>query len=189
MGARKKLHNSNTQILQHRSLILQRAIQTILSHYPLSPNGIHGISHWARVWENGTRIAQENGANIRVVQLFALFHDSQRQNEGFDSGHGRRGAELAGFYRESLLRHISDEEFDLLYTACVYHTDGLTDGDITEQTCWDADRLDLYRVGILPEPEYLCTEAAKSRRILEWANARASRRFLPAFAELWLLKK
>jgi hypothetical protein len=37
------------------------------------------------------------------------------------------------------------------------------DGDITVQTCWDADRLDLPRVGIQPLPQFLCTEAAKKR--------------------------
>jgi uncharacterized protein len=36
-----------------------------------------------------------------------------------------------------------DDRFDLLYTACDLHTDGLTDGDVTIQACWDADRLDL----------------------------------------------
>jgi uncharacterized protein len=169
------------------NIISQEIVLNILHNYSLSLYGIHGISHWARVWESGTRIAEESGANVQVVQLFALFHDSQRRNEGFDSGHGRRGAKLAELYRESLLRHISDEEFDLLYTACVYHTDGLTDGDLTVQACWDADRLDLNRVGILPEPQRLCTETAKSPEILEWANARARKKVFPAFAELWLL--
>ncbi len=29
------------------------------------------------------------------------------------------------------------------------------------KTCWDADRLDLPRVGIIPKKDRLCTEAAK----------------------------
>ncbi len=163
-------------------------IRELLRHYQLPLYGVHGISHWARVWENGTRVAQESEANVPVVQLFALFHDSQRRNEGLDSGHGKRGAKLARSFRESLLQHITDEEFDLLYTACVYHTDGLTDGELTVQACWDADRLDLNRVGILPEPERLCTDAAKSPDMLDWANARASMKIFPAFAEIWLLE-
>lgn len=32
--------------------------------------------------------------------------------------------------------------------ALAYHSDGYTEGDITVQVCWDADRLDLGRVGI-----------------------------------------
>jgi len=34
------------------------------------------------------------------------------------------------------------------------------DADPTVQTCWDADRLDLGRVGIKPAARYLSLEAA-----------------------------
>jgi uncharacterized protein len=47
------------------------------------------------------------------------------------------------------------------------------------QACWDADRLDLGRVGIAPAPERLCTAAARER--IAWANERALRGFEPAF--------
>ncbi len=40
-------------------------------------------------------------------------------------------------------------------------------------TCWDADRLDLGRVGIMPEPSRLCTAAAKRSDLLKWADGRA----------------
>jgi hypothetical protein len=33
--------------------------------------------------------------------------------------------------------------------------------DVTIQTCWDADRLDLGRVGIRPDPARMGTEAGK----------------------------
>ena len=68
---------------------------------------------------------------------------------------------------------LSDEEFDLLYEACAGHTDGDTKADITIQTCWDADRLDLGRVGIMPAPEKLCTAAAKTWEMIRWADGRA----------------
>ena len=69
--------------------------------------------------------------------------------------------------RGSLIE-LDDRRFELLYEACRLHTDGLTDGDLTLQVCWDADRLDLGRVGITPVPHLLCTDAA--REILEWAG-------------------
>jgi hypothetical protein len=47
------------------------------------------------------------------------------------------------------------------------------------QVCWDADRLDLLRVGIRPNARYLCTEAARLPETLEWANARAAKRMIP----------
>lgn len=155
-------------------------IKEILDQYSLPFFGTHGITHWARVLENGLRIAKETGANERVVRLFAVLHDSRRQNESLDPGHGKRGAELAKVLRGSHFE-VSDQEFDLLYEACVFHTDGKTESDITVQTCWDADRLDLGRVWIWPEPKQLCTEFAKKPEVLKWANQRSETRYTPEF--------
>ena len=52
-------------------------LHAILEEYVLPWDGDHGIAHWARVLENGFRLAEETGANIEVVQLFAILHDSQ----------------------------------------------------------------------------------------------------------------
>ena len=51
------------------------------------------------------------------------------------------------------------------------HTDVHTTGDATLLACWDADRLDLGRVGITPRPDLLCTDAA--RELIPWGQARA----------------
>jgi uncharacterized protein len=40
-------------------------------------------------------------------------------------------------------------------------------------TCWDADRLDLGRVGIRPLAERLCTDAARQPAMLQWAYRRS----------------
>lgn len=138
--------------------------------------------------ENGLRIAQDTGANEKVVCLFAVLHDSRRQNEALDPGHGRRGAELAKSLRGSFFQ-VTDDEFDLLYEACVRHTDGKTEGDVTLQTCWDADRLDLGRVWIWPHPNHLCTEVAKDPEVIAWANLRSETRHTPDFVySEWLDK-
>jgi uncharacterized protein len=50
------------------------------------------------------------------------------------------------------------------------------------QVCWDADRLDLGRVGIIPKPDRLCTNAA--RDILEWSHERAIHGVEPDFVKL-----
>jgi len=131
-------------------LDLKPLVHRILEDYSLPRHGIHGVGHWARVLENGLRLARETKANIEVVQLFAVFHDSCRVSEGYDLGHGQRGADFALTLREKWLA-LSDEEFTLLYDACAGHADGDTEADITVQTCWDADRLDLGRVGICPD--------------------------------------
>jgi uncharacterized protein len=70
-------------------------------------------------------------------------------------------------------------DFKRLYSACAHHTDGLTDGDPTVQTCWDADRLDLGRVGIIPKKKFLGTEAARDFENLNWADERSRSRVVP----------
>lgn len=159
-------------------IITQPLLQTVLEQYRLSWSGFHGLGHWARVLENGCALAQTNGANLEVVQLFAILHDAKRLSDGADKEHGRRSAELAASLRGSLI-HLDEPEFELLYHACAYHADGLVEADITIQTCWDADRLDLGRAGILPQPHFLCTEAAKDPEMIRRATQRSLEPGLP----------
>lgn len=160
------------------SIISKELINCILEQYELSVKGIHGVSHWARVMENGLRLARRTGANTRVIELFALFHDSRRLNDSRDNDHGIRGAELAASLR-GVHFDLSDEEFLQLDEACRLHTDGLTESDPTIQTCWDSDRLDLGRVNIMIDPNYLCTEAAKDKAVIQWADQRARSQYQP----------
>jgi uncharacterized protein len=162
--------------LRGASLNTAAIIHEILEDYALPVRGTHGVVHWARVLENGQRLAPITGAKIEVVTLFALFHDSRRVNDYIDFGHGQRGAEYARSLR-GIHIHLDGADFELLYEACRLHTDGLTEGDVTLQTCWDADRLDLGRVGMTPDPELLCTDAA--RGLIDWANNRAVLRYEP----------
>jgi uncharacterized protein len=165
---------------------LPSLVVRILDGHVLSPWGIHGVTHWVRVMENGLKLAESTGANPAVVTLFALFHDSRRIDDGDDYGHGGRGAELASEYR-GVSFDLPDAEFDLLYRACERHTGGRTDPDITVLTCWDADRLDLGRVGIMPDPRYLCTPAGRSAALIDWAHTRAINDFLSPRLDEWRL--
>ena len=160
------------------NLDLRPILHAILEEYVLPINGDHGVTHWARVLENGLKLSQETDANVEVVSLFVVFHDSRRVNECTDPDHGQRGADFAAELRGKLF-DISDQEFDLLYRACVGHTHERTHRDVTIQTCWDSDRLDLGRVGIMPHPSRLCTEVAKRPETIKWADGRASFRFVP----------
>jgi len=117
----------------------------------------HGPDHWRRVQRNGLLLCTRTGANRNVVRLFALFHDCRRVNDGWDPDHGARGAEYAASLRGTAFQ-ISDEEFHQLHEACVWHTQGVRHDDATIATCWDADRLDLGRVGIIPDPNRMCTD-------------------------------
>ena len=167
-------------------LLFPPIIQNILSRYALELDGPHGPVHWARVYENGTRIAEQTGADREIVALFALFHDSRRKDDGGDNGHGIRGAKLAKELRGTLY-DLDDRRFKLLYDACALHTDGKTAGDMTMLTCWDADRLDIGRVGIKPAAVCLGTGAAKE--MIEWAYQNALDNYRPEqILRMWGIK-
>ena len=160
-------------------------LKSVLGDYVLPWHGDHGVTHWARVLENGLRLMEETGANVEVVQLFAVLHDSRRQNEVTDPEHGPRAAGFALELRGRAFE-LPDHEFRLLHKACHGHTHERTHPDITIQTCWDSDRLDLGRVGIMPHPSRLCTDAAKRPETIKWADGRASFGVIPDFViEEW----
>ena len=56
----------------------RRLIPFLRARFRLDWQGIHGSPHWARVRENGLRLAARTGADERVVELFAFLHDSCR---------------------------------------------------------------------------------------------------------------
>jgi len=73
--------------------------RTVSGQFPLGEHSDHGPDHWRRVERNGLLLAESSGADIVVVRLFALFHDSRRENEFTDPDHGRRGAAYASALR------------------------------------------------------------------------------------------
>ncbi len=149
-------------------VISQDLIEAIRQGFALNWHGVHGVSHWERVRDNGLKLARLTGARVEIVELFAFLHDSKRINDMWDPGHGKRAAEFILTLPDSLLT-LPDADLALLTHACEYHTDGLTEADVTVQTCWDADRLDLGRAGITPQARFLCTAAAQDPAMMEWA--------------------
>jgi uncharacterized protein len=154
------------------TVISQDLVGEIQRQYQLSWQGIHGISHFLRVRENGLRLTEATGAKRDVVELFAFLHDARRQNDHRDPAHGRRAADFVRSLQGTLFE-LAQEDLDLLAFACEFHTDGLIDADVTVQTCWDSDRLDLGRAGILPRASKLCTAAAKVPETIRWAYERS----------------
>jgi len=135
-------------------------IQAIRDQYILNWHGIHGWDHWMTVHENGLVLARENGADLHVVELFALLHDSCRFNDGHDPDHGPRAAEFTKNLNREFFT-LEDPEMDILLIAIRDHTAGYVHEDPTIAVCWDADRLELPRVGIPTHPDYLGTETAR----------------------------
>lgn len=133
------------------------ALQTLILSHRLFTSEVHGLTHWKQVERNGLLLASETEADTTVVRLFALFHDSKRKDDGPDLEHGLRGAEFAKVCFEEHRFDITQEQFDKLYHACMFHTTQPRSGDTTIDTCYDADRLDLGRCGLKLDPNKMAT--------------------------------
>jgi uncharacterized protein len=130
--------------------------------YQCDWDGLHGINHWNRVANNGKAIGKLQrlkSADLLIINLFSYLHDSCRQNEDEDVNHGQRAAVMA-WDLNGLCYDLSKCCIDKLCDAIAGHSYGTISSDITIQTCWDADRLDLNRVGLIPLEKYLSKEAA-----------------------------
>ena len=138
----------------------QGMIAAIREQFKISWHGIHGANHWARVLHHGMNIGTERGADLLVVELFAFLHDSQRHSDGGDHFHGKRGAEYARSLNTTYFE-LTAPRIDALCEAIEHHSGGKVHDHATIQTCWDADRLDLGRVGTKPRAKYLSAEGAK----------------------------
>lgn len=121
---------------------------------------LHGVTHWDRVYDNGLKLLTED-TNPLVVALFAYVHDACRQDDGYDLEHGIRSAQWLETLRDNRLKTLTDEEFHMLQEACRLHTTEHKTGNPTIDACFDADRLDLWRVRITPDPDKLATEKGK----------------------------
>ena len=127
--------------------------------------------------EKGTRhriiSLYQTGADTEVLTLFAYLHDSKRENENDEPYHGLRSAVfMDDLYKKGVLGNLSNRQWMQLMTACTFHClPNEKSDDITVQTCWDADRLDLWRVGIKPQKQFLNTDFAKKEKIIKlWQN-------------------
>ena len=162
----------DTILFEPSATVSREFFDHLVSSHMLGHEGFHGKDHWLRVLHNAREIATETGANLRVLELFAVLHDSQRQNENHDPEHGHRAAAYAVKLKETWFE-LADDEMELLVEACRYHSDGIVNAHSTIQACWDSDRLDLGRVGVRPDPRCLCTRFAKSPEVIEAAYRRS----------------
>lgn len=122
----------------------------------------HGLSHWRKVDWNAMQICKAlPAADVEVCRAFAYLHDCRRQNEETDSMHGENGAAYAQDLHENGKLPLIAGQMKLLTDAIRDHEKGQTTDDPTIGACWDADRLDIMRVGTAIDPKYLSTQAGK----------------------------
>lgn len=146
----------------------------------VSNESIHGPPHWRRVARLGLEIAAAEGADTMVVSLFAVCHDVARVHDGRDFEHGPKAAELVATTLAPRLG-LESAQLDQLLLAITRHTDGQVSDDVTVGACWDADRLDLVRIGFAVRSKLLSTAAARTAELQDaaaalWARDRRIRR-------------
>ena len=122
---------------------------------------IHGFAHSARVDRNAQILAKLyriKNEVLAALNIFAFYHDLQRYNDGSDIDHGKRASiHLKSIRRVSHIGFVSDDLFEKLCFACENHTTMLRSGDLFVDICFDADRLDLTRIGTTIDPNMMAT--------------------------------
>lgn len=122
----------------------------------------HGITHWQHVEAFGLAMADQCPAADRdVITWFAYLHDCMRGCEGVCMQHGPAAAKFINKIRKTYLSDLSDEQVRTLKMACRYHTSRRRTGNLTADICLDADRLDLPRVNITPDPKLMASDIGK----------------------------
>jgi len=167
-----------------------RSLAQFACEGPLVDSELHGYKHWMSVYRNAVMVAEVAGLHTfspyaaevspdldftAVAILFALFHDCRRNDDGHDVTHGAFGAHALLSYVNSGKLEFTDEVMAAVM-ACSAHTvvetpasdlgftgtEWLDNPLITAAVgmCLDADRIDLRRLGIEPNPRFLYHKAA-----------------------------
>lgn len=134
-------------------------IRLFLSKEMNGTSQIHGLVHSMHVEAIGLLLAEVTGADVDVIRWFAYLHDCKRTNDGNDMFHGPNAARYVNEIRDTYLSELTNVQILLLQDACMHHTEMHKSGNITVDCCFDADRLDLPRVGIMPDPQKMATDA------------------------------
>ncbi|MCE6958802.1 hypothetical protein LAZ40_07035 [Cereibacter sphaeroides] len=155
-----------------------------LAEAPLVDDHLHGEIHWRGVAEAGLRIADWSpGVDRAFVLAFAILHDCRRMDDGWDPDHGLRAAGLVRTSR--VLRTILPESIlPKLAEACLRHESGhRCSEDRTIGASWDADRLNLVRLGRPLDPDRFSLLDVRDLDLLGPAMATVVRR-PPSWEEL-----
>lgn len=140
---------------------------------------IHGERHWSHVNHLGMKLAalmKLNPVQKRCVEVFAWTHDLARRDDGSGNEHAINGAEYFSNELVTLFPDIDELQIEIITSAIKYHSDGVCSEeafhmgcfehiDIHSEDiikvigcCWDADRLDLIRLGIAPTGKYMSSD-------------------------------
>lgn len=152
--------NEKEAISDFWEIVPPKVLRRIMDEFSLKNSDVHGVNHWSRVYYYGHLLSKNHSIDLEIIAYFSIFHDSKRICEHEDPEHGYNGAEF--FKKLESIIHLKPENKEIIYEACSKH-------NYQEQTnikeigvCFDADRLDLWRVDIQPYNRYLHFDESKS---------------------------
>lgn len=152
---------------------LEDLVRTVERQATHLQSTIHGPSHWRAVGAVAAELAGAFGRDAgdgpppdrELLLLFALLHDAMREDDGRDLDHGPRAALLLDRLRVDGTLDLDGPRAAVLTEALHDHTNGTLSTDPTIGTCWDADRLLIGRVGIVPDPRFCSTSEGRRRAV------------------------
>lgn len=153
-----------------------------LRPYVRFDSALHGPAHWAHVHRFGAALADrlDLPPEGRVcVELFAWLHDLARKDDEAGAQHAVDGAAQIEAILPVIADPLTPAQIETIRVAVRHHSDGMVSGrageagvfahidwprDLVVATvgcCWDADRLDLPRVGMTPSDRFMSTRVWK----------------------------
>ncbi len=124
----------------------------------------YGDRHWRATALTGLHLTELTpGADAEGVVMFACLFDVMREGDGPDRAHAARAADLfLELVAEGLDGFPPDSpRSEAMEYAIRFHEAGLITDDVVVGVCWDADRLQAFRLGVRPKLHSLSTRAAK----------------------------
>jgi uncharacterized protein len=119
---------------------------------------IHGLPHLRQVAYVAARLAACEGADWMQAMVGGFLHDCARKDDGGGQEHAFESARVA---KVVLGRHYSNMDVQRLLYAISHHAGGSTTQDPLIGSIWDADRLDLVRLGAEIDQGLLSTVHAR----------------------------
>jgi uncharacterized protein len=148
---------------------------------------LHGPAHWARVHRFAKALLKREQVPVEAetcVLLFAWLHDLAREDDEGTRTHAVDGAAQLDRILPAIGEPLSADQRETVRGAIQYHSDGMVAPEAvaaglfervawppelvarTVGCCWDADRLDLPRVGIAPDPALMSTSSWRDVQVL-----------------------
>jgi uncharacterized protein len=145
------------------------ALLTALEQHPTDDGlWLHRWAHRRQVAAFAVTLARETpGADRLVALLFGLLHDARRRSDGDDPAHGYRAAELGQWLNGGPFE-LTESQMRRLTFALQLHAEGLLSAEPTIGSCWESDRLALWRRNPRPAASLLSTAAGRERIL--WAR-------------------